>query len=192
MLKNCSNSWSVWGCCSPWKLFPFFMFRGLLFRIPRGVMIVFFYRAGSAIYCTGYRTLEPAAPLRAAIITLMISMANLAQFIFSFAIAIQFIIDTKNTRCKKQELCNECAVASSYLMVFTNGYADSCKDYSGNEACDGYNVFYFPVVLHFSSLVRVYGHLRYTGAREIRECEDQGLGSSSSSELGAEPAVTPA
>lgn len=77
------------------------MFRGLLFRIPLGVMIVLYLdRAGSAIY----RTDEPAAPLRAAIITLMISMANLAQFIFSFAIAIQFIIDSKNTRCKKQEL----------------------------------------------------------------------------------------
>lgn len=70
------------------------MFRGLLFRIPLGVMIALFLdRAGSAIY----RTLEPAAPLRAAIITLMISMANLAQFIFSFAITIQFIIDTKDT-----------------------------------------------------------------------------------------------
>ena len=69
------------------------MFRGLLFLIPLGVMFVFFLdRAVSAIY----RTDEPAAPLRAAIITLMISMANLAQFIFSFAIAIEFIIDTKN------------------------------------------------------------------------------------------------
>ena len=76
----------------------------------------FFYRAGSAIY----RTDEPAAPLKAAIITRMISMANLAQFIFSFAIAIQFVIDTKNTRCKKQELGNECAVASSDLVVFTD------------------------------------------------------------------------
>lgn len=78
------------------------MFRGLLFLIPLGVMIVLFLdRAGSVIY----RTDEPAAPLRAAIITLMISMANLAQFIFSFAIAIQFIIDTEDRCCKKQELC---------------------------------------------------------------------------------------
>lgn len=61
------------------------MFRGLLFRIPLGVMIVLFLdSAGSAIY----RTLEPAAPLIAAIITLIISMANLAQFILSFAIAV--------------------------------------------------------------------------------------------------------
>ena len=61
------------------------MFSGGLFRIPLGVMIVLFLdRAGSVIY----RTLEPAAPLSAAIITLIISMANLAQFIFSFAIAI--------------------------------------------------------------------------------------------------------
>lgn len=140
-----------------------------MFRIPLGVMIVlFFYCAGSVIY----RTDEPAAPLRAAIITLMISMANLAQFIFSFAIAIEFIIDTKDRCCKKQELGNECAVASSYLVVFTDCDADACKDYSGNEACDGYYVFYFPVVLHFSLLVRVYGHLRYTGAREIRDCDD--------------------
>ena len=56
------------------------------------MIVLFLDRAGSAIY----RTLEPAAPLRAAIITLIISMANLAQFIFSFAIAIEFIIDTKN------------------------------------------------------------------------------------------------
>ena len=60
-------------------------------------------------------------------------------------------------------------------MVFTDCDADACKDYSGNEACDGYYVFYFPVVLHFILLVRVYGHLRYTGAREIRDCDDYSL-----------------
>lgn len=112
------------------------------------MIALFLDRAGSAIYGTVYRTLEPAAPLRAAIIILMISMANLAQFIFSFAITIQFVIDSKNTRRKKQELGNECAVASSHLMVFTDGNADACKDHCSNEACDGYNVFYFPVVLH--------------------------------------------
>lgn len=70
---------------------------------------------------------------------------------------------------------NECAVSSSYLVVFTDSNTDACKYYRGNEACDGYYVFYFPVVLHFSLLVRVYGHLRYTGAREIRDCEDYAL-----------------
>lgn len=60
-------------------------------------------------------------------------------------------------------------------MVFTDGNTEACKDDSGNEACDGYYVFYFPVVLHFSLLVRIYGHLRYTGAREIRDCEDYAL-----------------
>lgn len=60
-------------------------------------------------------------------------------------------------------------------MVFTDGYTYASKDYSGNEACDGYYVLYFPVVLHFCLLVRVYGHLRYTGAREIRDCGDYSL-----------------
>lgn len=66
------------GVARPGSCFPFLCLGGCCFG----------FLLGSWLYCFIYRTLEPAAPLRAAIITLMISMANLAQFIFSFAIAV--------------------------------------------------------------------------------------------------------
>ena len=97
--------WSLHGCREPYSgtaqirdlsggfvlpgsCFPFLCLGGCCFGFLLVPWFLFFYCAASAIYLTGYRTLEPAAPLRAAIITLMISTANLAQFIFSFAIAV--------------------------------------------------------------------------------------------------------